>query len=325
MPEPEGRYEKKQPRNRNNYKQKRQLPPRTAQMLNYVKKKRQAEQKKKQDAANNEYAVNEAENAAIDTALETANTFSRATRKQSQDSRHNAASHSQQHHTEPTAPYGTASHEPSHSAIPSGSHTANPSSSGNSASGQSRIEPKLKPAFEPKTRASAQRTSPRIGRPDKAASAKAVNASTQRAVDLGRAKFRQDAQRELVRQSKQTAKAAGELAKKTAAAAVNAIRSTAGLLAGACGGAVLAVVIGVILLVGAVAASPFGVLFSTNPTEDATTLATAMAQIDQEYAMYDEYGNCYEVVDDDIRQRIEAKLMYGIIYDFDPYKPPSDT
>lgn len=30
-------------------------------------------------------------------------------------------------------------------------------------------------------------------------------------------------------------------------------------------------------------------------------------------AFYDDYGNYYEIVDDDIRQRIEAKLMYQII------------
>lgn len=38
---------------------------------------------------------------------------------------------------------------------------------------------------------------------------------------------------------------------------------------------------------------------------------------------FDEYGNRYELVDEDCRQRIEAKLMYQIIYKFDPYKIPS--
>lgn len=40
-------------------------------------------------------------------------------------------------------------------------------------------------------------------------------------------------------------------------------------------------------------------------------------------AFFDEYGNRYELVDEDCRQRIEAKLMYQIIYKFDPYKIPS--
>ncbi len=42
-------------------------------------------------------------------------------------------------------------------------------------------------------------------------------------------------------------------------------------------------------------------------------------------ALFDEYGNRYEVVDEEIRQRIEAKLMSSIIFDFDPYKQPPST
>ena len=42
-------------------------------------------------------------------------------------------------------------------------------------------------------------------------------------------------------------------------------------------------------------------------------------------SFYDEYGNHYEFVDEDIRQRIEAKLMYQIIYHFDPYTLPENT
>lgn len=37
---------------------------------------------------------------------------------------------------------------------------------------------------------------------------------------------------------------------------------------------------------------------------------------------YDEYGNHYEFVDDEIRQRIEVKLMMGIVYKYDPEKLP---
>lgn len=41
-------------------------------------------------------------------------------------------------------------------------------------------------------------------------------------------------------------------------------------------------------------------------------------------ALYDEYGNHYEVIDQDIRQRIEAKLIYQIIHRFDPTKMPAE-
>ncbi len=61
----------------------------------------------------------------------------------------------------------------------------------------------------------------------------------------------------------------------------------------------------------------------------------AMQRILRHYAAYiaayskrtleDEYGNKYEVVDEQIRQRIETKLMHSIIYKFDPYKQPPTT
>lgn len=42
--------------------------------------------------------------------------------------------------------------------------------------------------------------------------------------------------------------------------------------------------------------------------------------------LYDEYGNQYQVVDEEIKNRIQAKLMFQIIYDFDPFRqPPRET
>lgn len=37
---------------------------------------------------------------------------------------------------------------------------------------------------------------------------------------------------------------------------------------------------------------------------------------------YDEYNNSYEFIDEEIRQRIEAKLMIQIFYKFDPTRMP---
>ncbi len=37
---------------------------------------------------------------------------------------------------------------------------------------------------------------------------------------------------------------------------------------------------------------------------------------------YDKTGNSYEIIDEDIQQRIESKLMYQIYFHFDPYKKP---
>lgn len=38
---------------------------------------------------------------------------------------------------------------------------------------------------------------------------------------------------------------------------------------------------------------------------------------------YDEYGNRYQVVDEEIKNRIQAKLMYQLIYDFNPFRLPA--
>lgn len=39
---------------------------------------------------------------------------------------------------------------------------------------------------------------------------------------------------------------------------------------------------------------------------------------------HDDYGNQYQVVDTEIKNRIVAKLMFQIIYGFDPFKLPPD-
>jgi len=38
--------------------------------------------------------------------------------------------------------------------------------------------------------------------------------------------------------------------------------------------------------------------------------------------LFDEYGNQFAFLDEEIKNRIQAKLMYQIIYDFDPYRLP---
>ena len=37
---------------------------------------------------------------------------------------------------------------------------------------------------------------------------------------------------------------------------------------------------------------------------------------------YDEYGNRYDVIDEEIRQQLESKLMLQIVYKFNPEKLP---
>ena len=42
-------------------------------------------------------------------------------------------------------------------------------------------------------------------------------------------------------------------------------------------------------------------------------------------SFYDDFGNYYELVDEDIRQRIEAKLIYQIITKFNPDQCPTQN
>lgn len=58
----------------------------------------------------------------------------------------------------------------------------------------------------------------------------------------------------------------------------------------------------------------------------------ALATIAQHYAayiatlskrpFYDEYGSRYDLVDEELRHQIEARLLYQIVYSFDPYRIP---
>lgn len=60
----------------------------------------------------------------------------------------------------------------------------------------------------------------------------------------------------------------------------------------------------------------------------------ALAAIAQHYAayiatlskrpFYDEYGSRYDLVDEELRHQIESKLLYQIVYSFDPYRIPDD-
>lgn len=58
----------------------------------------------------------------------------------------------------------------------------------------------------------------------------------------------------------------------------------------------------------------------------------ALAAIARHYAPYitalskrpfhDEYGSYYDLVDEEIRHQIESRLLYQIVYSFDPYRIP---
>ena len=144
--------------------------------------------------------------------------------------------------------------------------------------------PRQKPKSAPKTRNTVETLSPRTVRPEKASQTVKALTPAQKATEMGRRKFMKEAQKQLALHAKKTAKAAGDLMKKAASAILKAIQSAITMLAGIFGGVGLAVILMVVLMIGAILASPFGILFSNEPSDGAIPLSSAVAQISMEYS-----------------------------------------
>lgn len=141
--------------------------------------------------------------------------------------------------------------------------------------------PKEKPAggaFIPKTRQAAA-VSKSTG---KAASVAAKKKAAARPLEQAKRRVQRNAQRKLLQQSKAAARAALKLSRKAAVVIAKAVSSLISALAGLLGGAVLIPVFCLIILVAAIAASPFGILFSNEPTPDAVPLNVAVGQLNME-------------------------------------------
>lgn len=93
------------------------------------------------------------------------------------------------------------------------------------------------------------------------------------------------AQRRLAAQTKQTARTAVEVSRRLAVAVAKAVAAVVSAIAGLAGGAILLAALCVVILVAAVVASPFGILFSDQHREPgAVSPNAAVAQINVEYA-----------------------------------------
>lgn len=147
-----------------------------------------------------------------------------------------------------------------------------------------RVVPRQKPKSAPKTRSKVDNISPKMVRPEKVSRANPVLTSSQKATEMGRRKFMKETQKQLALQAQKTAKAAGNIIKKASAAILKAIQATVSMLVGIFGGVGLAVILMAVLLIGAILASPFGILFSNEPSDGAIPLSSAVAQISMEYA-----------------------------------------
>lgn len=144
--------------------------------------------------------------------------------------------------------------------------------------------PKQKPKSAPKLRANVESVSPKMVRPEKVNRTTPIVSNAQKAAEMGRRKFVKEAQKQMAVQVKRTAKAAADVVKKTASAILKAIQATVSMLAGIFGGTSVVVILMVVLLIGAILASPFGILFANEPVSGAITLSSAVAQISMEFS-----------------------------------------
>ena len=95
---------------------------------------------------------------------------------------------------------------------------------------------------------------------------------------------RQSAQRRLAQQAARTAKGAAELGRRVTAAAARDAASVVGSLVGLVGGGVVLVVLICVVLIAAVANSPFGIFFTNEPSApEAVSVSQAVAAVNVEY------------------------------------------
>ena len=143
--------------------------------------------------------------------------------------------------------------------------------------------PKEKPAggaFIPKTRQAAAASKPTA----KAASAAAKKKTAARPLELAKRRVQRNAQRKLLRQSTAKAKTALDLSRKAAVMTAKAVSSLISAIIGLLGSAFLIPIICLIVLVAAIVASPFGILFANEPTPGAMPLNVAVGQLNMELA-----------------------------------------
>ena len=143
--------------------------------------------------------------------------------------------------------------------------------------------PKEKPtggSFIPKTRQTAAASKSTA----KAASAAAKKKTAARPLELAKRRVQRNAQRKLLRQSTAKVKTALDLSRKAAVMTAKAVSSLISAIAGLLGSAFLIPIICLIVLVAAIVASPFGILFANEPTPGAMPLNVAVGQLNMELA-----------------------------------------
>ena len=134
----------------------------------------------------------------------------------------------------------------------------------------------------PRTRWSVEQATGSTAPPLKTPAPAGAKTTAKHFMDRVRQKAEKEAQQAMAQGSKKTAKAAVDLSRKATAATANAVKSLIGALSALVGGATLAAALCVIFLIAAVIASPFGLLFSNEPSPGAVPLNAAVTQINVE-------------------------------------------
>ena len=136
--------------------------------------------------------------------------------------------------------------------------------------------------INPRTRQSVEQAAGSTAAPLKAPAPAEKKTPAKHFMERMRQKAKKEAQQAMAQGSKKTAKTAVDLSRKAAAATANAVKSLIGALSALVGGATLAAALCVIFLIAAVIASPFGLLFSNEPSPGAIPLNAAVTQINVE-------------------------------------------
>lgn len=134
----------------------------------------------------------------------------------------------------------------------------------------------------PRTRQDVEQAARSTAIPTKAPGPAKKENVLRRITDRARRKAQTEAQRGMMQNSKRTAKAAADLSKKAATATAKAGKELISALSALVGGGTLAAALCVIFLIAAVIASPFGLLFSNEPSPGAVPLNAAVTQINVE-------------------------------------------
>ena len=144
--------------------------------------------------------------------------------------------------------------------------------------------PKEKQALVPKIRQCRTQDTHKMARPAKTAMAAGRKTTAQRVTERARRSYQRKAQREMAQLTQKAARATAAMTKRAAAATGKVIQAVIGLLAGLLGGVGLFLVFCVVILIAAIAASPFGIFFASDPEPNTVPLNVAVSQINMEYS-----------------------------------------